>query len=56
MVDASIGQGNQIVVVDNLAVVFLENFDPSVKFHKMNIYDANLTKFPTGSLSECISP
>jgi len=55
-VDASVGQGNQMVVVDNLSVVFLENFDTSVKFPKMSICDASLTKIPISLLSECISP
>ena len=45
MVDASVGQGHQVVLVDNLATVLLENFDPSIKFYEMNIMFIVLAPF-----------
>lgn len=43
IVDALIEQGHQVVVVDNLATGFLEKINPSARFYKMSICDAELT-------------
>ncbi len=44
IVDALIGRGHQVVVVDNLATGFPENINPSAKFYKMSICDTELAK------------
>ena len=42
IVDALIEQGHEVVVIDNLATGFLENINPSARFYKMSICDAEL--------------
>ena len=43
MVGALIGQGHQVVGVDDLATGFLENMNPGARFYEMSICDAELT-------------
>ena len=55
IVDALIEQGYQVVVVDNLATGFLEKINPSARFYKMSICDAELTNIFEWERPEIVS-